>query len=125
MPRPRPLSAARRGDEARQQTIQRARRIVRHTAVERARQALLAATTALDEVRGKGFQADDLAVRLARLGPELTKLNEGAGRHGVQETIHRAVGVQRDAEALRSEAEQLPQRAEEIDRRLVSLRTRA
>lgn len=94
-------------------------------AVERARQALLAATTALDEARGKGFQADDLAARLAGLGPELTKLNEGAGRHGVQETIHRAVGVQRSAEQLRSEAEQLPRRAEEIDRRLVSLRTRA
>ncbi|NEB82007.1 hypothetical protein G3I40_43375, partial [Streptomyces sp. SID14478] len=45
--------------------------------VERARQALLAATTALDGVRQSGLKADDLAGRLAALGPELTKLNQG------------------------------------------------
>ncbi|MEV6316230.1 hypothetical protein [Streptomyces sp. NPDC051776] len=94
-------------------------------AVERARQALLAATNALDAVRGKGLRADDLASRLAALSPELTKLNQGAGRHGVQETLRRADQVLREAEAVRSEAERLPERAAEIDRRLVSLRTRA
>ncbi|MGW8728937.1 hypothetical protein ACWGNF_23220 [Streptomyces sp. NPDC055808] len=94
-------------------------------AVERARQALLGASTALDEVRASGLRADDLAARLAALGPELTKLNQGAGRHGVPETLQRADRVLRDAEALRSEAEQLPAKAAEIDRRLVSLRTRA
>lgn len=94
-------------------------------AVERARQALLAATEALDTVRASGLRADDLAGRLAALSPELTKLNQGAGRHGVPETIHRADDVLRKAEAIRSEAEQLPARAAEIDRRLVSLRTRA
>ncbi|MEV6720512.1 hypothetical protein AB0M94_06230 [Streptomyces xanthochromogenes] len=94
-------------------------------AVERARQALLGASTALDAVRGSGLRADDLAARLAALGPELTKLNQGAGRHGVPETLQRADRVLRDAEALRAEAEQLPAKAAEIDRRLVSLRTRA
>lgn len=94
-------------------------------AVERARQTLLAASNALDAVRGSGLRADDLATRLATLGPELTKLNQGAGRHGVAETIQRADRVLRDAEAVRAEAEQLPERAAEIDRRLVSLRTRA
>ncbi|MEU3710295.1 hypothetical protein [Streptomyces catenulae] len=94
-------------------------------AVERARQALLAASNALDAVRAKGLKADELAARLAGLAPELTKLNEGAGRHGVQETIRRADEVLRQAEALRAEAEQLPERAAEIDKRLVSLRTRA
>jgi len=94
-------------------------------AVERARQALLAATNALDEVRGSGLRADDLAARLAALSPELTKLNQGAGQHGVQETIRRADDVLRRAEAVRGEAERLPERAAEIDRRLVSLRTRA
>ncbi|MEV0777632.1 hypothetical protein [Streptomyces sp. NPDC050428] len=94
-------------------------------AVERARQTLLAASNALDAVRGSGLRADDLAARLARLGPELTKLNQGAGRHGVAETIQRADRVLRDAEAVRAEAERLPERAAEIDRRLVSLRTRA
>ncbi|MFI7384948.1 hypothetical protein [Streptomyces sp. NPDC049813] len=93
--------------------------------VERARQALLAATTALDTVREAGLKADDLAGRLAALGPELTRLNEGAGRHGVPETLERAERVARDAEAVRAEAERLPERAAEIDRRLVSLRTRA
>ncbi|MGN9791071.1 hypothetical protein ACTMTU_08200 [Streptomyces sp. OZ13] len=94
-------------------------------AVERARQALLSASNALDAVRGSGLRADDLAARLARLAPELTKLNEGAGRHGVPETLQRADRVLRDAEAVRTEAERLPERAAEIDKRLVSLRTRA
>ncbi|GAA3371013.1 hypothetical protein GCM10020367_19980 [Streptomyces sannanensis] len=94
-------------------------------AVERARQALLSASTALDSARGSGLRADDLAARLAALAPELTKLNQGAGRHGVAETLQRADHVLREAEAVRSEAEQLPERAAEIDRRLVSLRTRA
>lgn len=94
-------------------------------AIERARQTLLAASNALDAVRGAGLKADDLAARLAALGPELTKLNQGAGQHGVPETLQRADRVLRDAEAVRAEAERLPERAAEIDRRLVSLRTRA
>ncbi|MEW9518447.1 hypothetical protein [Streptomyces tubercidicus] len=94
-------------------------------AVERARQALLAASNALDAVRAQGLQADDLAARLAALGPELTKLNQGAGQHGVQETIRRADDVLRQAEGVRTEAERLPGKAAEIDKRLVSLRTRA
>ncbi|GGT62423.1 hypothetical protein [Streptomyces lateritius] len=94
-------------------------------AVERARQALRSASTALDTVRQSGLRADDLAARLAALGPELTRLNEGAGRHGVAETLQRADQVVRDAEAVRVEAERLPERAAEIDKRLVSLRTRA
>ncbi|MFF3426426.1 hypothetical protein [Streptomyces sp. NPDC002602] len=92
---------------------------------ERARAALLAASNALDEVRGKGMRADDLAARLAALGPELTKLNQGAAQHGVQETVRRADRILRDAEGIRAEAARLPERAAEIDRRLVSLRTRA
>lgn len=94
-------------------------------AVERARHALLGASTALDAVRASGLRADELAARLASLGPELTKLNQGAGQHGVPETLQRADRVLRDAEAVRAEAEQLPAKAAEIDRRLVSLRTRA
>ncbi|WP_405781122.1 hypothetical protein [Streptomyces sp. NBC_00859] len=94
-------------------------------AVERARQALLSASNALDAVRDSGLKADDLATRLAQLGPELTKLNQGAGRHGVTATLQRADQVLRDAEAVRAEAVRLPERASEIDRRLVSLRTRA
>ncbi|MEU0394840.1 hypothetical protein ABZ208_19065 [Streptomyces sp. NPDC006208] len=94
-------------------------------AVERARQALRSASDALDSARGSGLRADDLAARLAALGPELTKLNEGAGRHGVAETLQRADRVLRDAEAVRTEAERLPERAAETDKRLVSLRTRA
>ncbi|WP_189185340.1 hypothetical protein [Streptomyces albiflavescens] len=94
-------------------------------AVERARQALLAASNALDGVRGSGLKADDLAARLAALGPELTKLNQGAGQHGVPETLERAERVAREAGAVRAEAERLPERAAEIDHRLVSLRTRA
>ncbi|MFI2435582.1 hypothetical protein [Streptomyces sp. NPDC018693] len=94
-------------------------------AVERARQALRAASDALDAVRASGLRADDLAGRLAALGPELTRLNQGAGQHGVQQTLQRAEHVAREAEAVRSEAERLPEKAAEIDRRLVSLRTRA
>ncbi|MDX3642421.1 hypothetical protein [Streptomyces sp. MB09-02B] len=94
-------------------------------AVERARQGLLAASNALDAVRGSGLKADDLAARLAALAPELTKLNQGAGQHGVRETLERADRVVREAEAVRAEAERLPERAAEIDHRLVSLRTRA
>ncbi|WKE71906.1 hypothetical protein QHG49_24295 [Streptomyces sp. WP-1] len=94
-------------------------------AVERARQALLAASNALDGVREQGLRADDLAGRLAALAPELTKLNQGAGQHGVQQTLERAERVQREAGAIRAEAEGLPQKAAEIDHRLVSLRTRA
>ncbi|GAA2523061.1 hypothetical protein GCM10010398_04120 [Streptomyces fimbriatus] len=94
-------------------------------AVERARQALLAASNALDTARGSGLRADDLAARLAALSPELTKLNQGAGQHGVPQTLERAERVTREAEAVRAEAERLPERAAEIDRRLVSLRTRA
>ncbi|WP_372454633.1 hypothetical protein [Streptomyces buecherae] len=94
-------------------------------AVERARQALLAATQALDAVRASGLRADELAARLAALSPELTKLNQGAGQHGVQETIRRADHVLRAAEAVRGEAERLPATAADIDKRLVSLRTRA
>ncbi len=93
--------------------------------VERARQALLAASDALDTARGSGLAADDLAARLATLSPELTKLNQGAGQHGVPATLERAERVTREAEAICVEAERLPERAAEIDRRLVSLRTRA
>ncbi|MFJ8080900.1 hypothetical protein ACIQ6Y_09715 [Streptomyces sp. NPDC096205] len=94
-------------------------------AVERARQALLAASNGLDAVRGSGLRADDLAARLAALAPELTRLNQGAGQHGVPQTLDRAERVSREAEAIRAEAERLPERAAEIDHRLVSLRTRA
>ncbi|WP_329409410.1 hypothetical protein OG802_10600 [Streptomyces sp. NBC_00704] len=94
-------------------------------AVERARQALLGASDALDAVRESGLRADDLAARLAALAPELTKLNEGAGRHGVALTLERAERVSREAEAVRAEAGRLPERAAETDHRLVSLRTRA
>ena len=94
-------------------------------AVERARQSLLAAANALDAARASGLAADGLAARLAALGPELTKLNQGAAAHGVPETIRRADETLRAAEEIRAEAERLPQRAAEIDKRLVSLRTRA
>ncbi|MFC7842103.1 hypothetical protein [Streptomyces sp. NPDC057382] len=94
-------------------------------AVERARQALRAASDALDAVRASGLKADDLAARLAALSPELTKLNQGAGQHGVPQTLQRAERVTREAEAVRVEAGRLPERAAEIDHRLVSLRTRA
>lgn len=91
---------------------------------EQAKQTLLAASNALDAVRAAGLRADDLAARLAALGPELTKLNEGASKHGVQETVQRADDLRRRAEAIRAEAERLPDQAREIDKRLVSLRTR-
>jgi chromosome segregation ATPase len=91
---------------------------------EQAKAALLAATNALDAVRAAGLKGDDLAARLAALGPDLTKINEGAGKHGVQETVQRADHVRRTADAVRAEAERLPERAQEIDKRLVSLRTR-
>jgi chromosome segregation ATPase len=94
-------------------------------AVERARQGLLAASNALDAVRESGLKADDLAARLAALAPELTKLNQGAGQHGVPQTLERAERVAREAEAVRAEAGRLPEKAAEIDHRLVSLRTRA
>ncbi|MDX5566142.1 hypothetical protein PYK79_26460 [Streptomyces sp. ID05-04B] len=94
-------------------------------AVERARQALLAASGALDAARGSGLRADDLAARLAALAPELTMLNQGAGKHGLPQTLERAERVAREAEAVRAEAGRLPERAAEIDHRLVSLRTRA
>ncbi|MFF1483857.1 hypothetical protein ACIGZH_08655 [Streptomyces sp. NPDC058319] len=94
-------------------------------AVERARQALLAASNALDAVRGAGLRADDLAARLAALAPELTKLNQGAGQHGVQPTLERAERVSREAAAIGAEAGRMPEKAAEIDHRLVSLRTRA
>ncbi|MFF7973469.1 hypothetical protein [Streptomyces sp. NPDC007905] len=94
-------------------------------AVERARQALLGASNALDAVRHRRLAADDLAARLAALSPELTRLNQGAGQHGVTQTLERAERVQREAAAIRAEAERLPEKAAEIDHRLVSLRTRA
>lgn len=94
-------------------------------AVERAKQALLAATQALDAVRQAGLQANELAAALAALGPELTRLNEGAARHGVQATLDRAEEVHNRAEEVRAEAAQLPEKAAELDRRIASLRTRA
>ncbi|MGW1724539.1 hypothetical protein ACWCQK_16575 [Streptomyces sp. NPDC002306] len=94
-------------------------------AVERARQGLLGASNALDGAREAGLRADDLAARLAALGPELTRLNQGAGQHGVPQTLERAERVSREAEAIRAEAGRLPEKAAEIDHRLVSLRTRA
>ncbi|MDT0443719.1 coiled-coil domain-containing protein [Streptomyces johnsoniae] len=94
-------------------------------AVERARQALRAATEALDVARGAGLGAEDLAASLAALGPELRRLNEGAGQHGIKPTIRRAEDVRRRAESIAADAARLPQRAAEIDRRLFSLRTRA
>ncbi|MGW5280138.1 hypothetical protein ACWERI_11850 [Streptomyces collinus] len=94
-------------------------------AVERARQALLGASNALDAVRQRGLGADDLAARLAALSPELTRLNQGAGQHGAAQTLERAERVQREAAAILAEAERLPEKAAEVDHRLVSLRTRA
>ncbi|MEN3583029.1 hypothetical protein AAH978_02550 [Streptomyces sp. ZYX-F-203] len=93
--------------------------------VEGARRSLTAASEALDHARAAGLGADDLAARLAALGPELTRLNEGAARHGLAETLERARRVGREAEAVRAEAERLPRRAAEIGTRLISLRTRA
>ncbi|KJK56956.1 hypothetical protein [Saccharothrix sp. ST-888] len=93
-------------------------------AVEKAKQALLRATTALEAVRAAGLRADDLAALLAELAPELTRLNEGAARHGVAATLRRAEDVTLRADAIRSSAEQRPEKAQEIDRRVASLRTR-
>lgn len=93
-------------------------------AVERAKQALRDAAAALDGVRGAGLRADDAARRLAGLGPALTVLNEGAGRHGVRTVLATADDVVRQAEAIRAEVARLPERARELDRRLASLRTR-
>lgn len=109
-----------------QPLIQRAEaQLIRVTpAVERAKRALLSATTALEAVRAAGLKADDLAARLAELAPELTRLNEGAGRHGVAPTLKRAEDVALRAEAIRVAAEQRPEKAREIDRRVGSLRTR-
>ncbi|OEV02592.1 hypothetical protein [Streptomyces oceani] len=94
-------------------------------AVERGRQGLLEASNALDTARASGLTADDLAARLATLSPELTKLNEGAGQHGVRDTLQRAAHVAREAEAIRGAAARLPETAAETDKRLSSLRTRA
>lgn len=94
-------------------------------AVDQAKAALLGASNALDAVRAAGLRADDLAARLAALGPELTKLNQGAGTHGVRATLQRADEVLTAATQVRKEAEELPERAREIDRRLASLRTRS
>ncbi|MGK4583451.1 hypothetical protein [Kitasatospora sp. HPMI-4] len=100
-------------------------RLVRVTpAVEKARQSLLAATTALEDVRAAGLRADDLAALLAELAPELTRLNEGAARHGVAATLQRAEDVMLRADAIRGSAEQRPAKAREIDQRVASLRTR-
>ncbi|MEZ0091699.1 hypothetical protein [Streptacidiphilus sp. EB129] len=93
-------------------------------AVERAKQSWLAASNALDEVRAARLGPDELARRLAALGPQLTLMGEGAGRHGVQTVLQTASEVQRTAEAVRAEAERLPQQAREVDQRLASLRTR-
>ena len=93
-------------------------------AVERAKQGWLAASNALDAVRAARLNADDLARRLAALSPQLTLLTEGAGKHGVQAVLRTAAEVQRSAEAVRAEAERLPEQAREIDQRLASLRTR-
>ncbi|GAB2726770.1 hypothetical protein GCM10010442_55480 [Kitasatospora kifunensis] len=113
--------------------LQRLQPLVRHAeaqlvrvapAVEQAKRALLAAGGALEAVRAAGLGADDLAARLAELRPELTRLNEGAARHGVADTLRRAEDVGRRAAAILADAEQRPERAREIDRRVASLRTR-
>ncbi|WP_442789236.1 hypothetical protein [Kitasatospora sp. NBC_01302] len=93
-------------------------------AVEQAKQALLAAGGGLEAVRAAGLGADDLAARLAELRPELTKLNEGAARHGVTDTLRRAEDVRLRATTILADAEQRPERAREVDRRVASLRTR-
>ncbi|MDH6126739.1 hypothetical protein [Kitasatospora sp. GP82] len=93
-------------------------------AVEKAKRALLGATTALEAVRAAGLRADDLAAHLAELAPELTRLNEGAARHGVAATLRRAEDVAQRADVIRTSAEQRPEKAREIDRRVASLRTR-
>ncbi|OIV38523.1 hypothetical protein BIV57_05290 [Mangrovactinospora gilvigrisea] len=93
-------------------------------AVERAKQSWLTATASVEEVKKANLKADDLMARLVALNADLTKLNEGAGVHGVRPTLERATAVQRAAEIIRTEADRLPERAREIDRRVRSLRTR-
>lgn len=93
-------------------------------AVERAKQSWLAASNALDAARAARLGTDDLARRLASLGPQLKLLGEGAGQHGVQTMLRTAAEAQRTAEEIRAEAEKLPEQAREIDQRLSSLRTR-
>ncbi|MHA6759746.1 hypothetical protein [Streptacidiphilus sp. PAMC 29251] len=93
-------------------------------AVERAKQSWLAASNALDAARAARLGTDDLARRLASLGPQLKLLGEGAGQHGVQTILRTAADAQRTAEAIRAEAEKLPEQAKDIDNRLGSLRTR-
>jgi hypothetical protein len=93
-------------------------------AVERAKQAWLAASNALDAARAARLGTDELSRRLAALGPQLKLLGEGAGKHGVQTVLGTAADAQRAAEAIRAEAEKLPEQAREIDQRLGSLRTR-
>lgn len=93
-------------------------------AVERAKQSWLAASNALDAARAARLGTDELARRLAALGPQLKLLGEGAGQHGVQTVLRTAAEAQRSAEAIRAEAEKLPEQAREIDQRLSSLRTR-
>ena len=93
-------------------------------AVERAKQAWLAASNALDAARAARLGTDELSRRLAALGPQLKLLGEGAGQHGVQAVLRTAADTQRDAETIRAEAEKLPEQARDIDHRLGSLRTR-
>jgi chromosome segregation ATPase len=93
-------------------------------AVERAKQAWLAASNALDAAKAARLGTDAQSRALAELGPQLRMLGEGAGKHGVQPILRTAADVQRAAEGIRAEAERLPQQAAEIDRAMGSLRTR-
>ncbi|WP_215910232.1 hypothetical protein [Streptacidiphilus fuscans] len=93
-------------------------------AVERAKQAWLAASNALDAAKAARLGTDAQSRALAELGPQLRVLGEGAGKHGVQPILRTAADVQRAAEGIRAAAERLPQQAAEIDRALSSLRTR-
>ncbi|MEZ0068204.1 hypothetical protein ABIA32_004228 [Streptacidiphilus sp. MAP12-20] len=93
-------------------------------AVERAKQAWLAASNALDAAKEARLGTDAQSRALAELGPQMRVLTEGAGRHGVQTVLRTAADVQRAAETIRAEAERLPQQAAEIDKALASLRTR-
>lgn len=93
-------------------------------AVERAKQAWLAASGAVDAVRAARLDADAYARRLAALSPQLIVVTEGAGRHGVKTVLRTAAEVQRSADKIRAEAERLPEQAVETDRTLASLRTR-
>ncbi|WP_332262342.1 coiled-coil domain-containing protein [Streptacidiphilus rugosus] len=93
-------------------------------AVERAKQAWLAASNALDAAKAARLGTEAQSRALAELGPQMRVLTEGAGKHGVQSVLRTAADVQRAAEAIRAEAERLPQQAAEIDKALASLRTR-